>query len=77
MMGARHEMPGKSAEMIRPVGNCMIDGRGRRFVLNGGRSVARPDHTVPRGTGLSMPLFPGISCLATIIPSLRDNIFAS
>jgi len=68
MMVARHEMPGKSAEMIRPVGNGLIDRRGRRFVLNGGRSVARHDHTVPflrrrpgyggqAGTGFSTPLF--------------------
>jgi hypothetical protein len=56
-MVARHEMPGKSAEMIRPVGNGLIDRRGRRFVLNGGRSVARHDHTVPYGTGFSTPLF--------------------
>ena len=57
MMVAWHEMPGKSPEMIRPVGNGMIDGRARRFVLNGGRSVARHNHTVPSGTGFSRRLF--------------------
>ena len=57
MMVARHEMPGKSPETIRPVGNGMIDRRARRFVLNGGRSLARHDHTVPSGTGFSTPLF--------------------
>ena len=80
-MVARHEMPGKSTEMIRPVGNGMIDRRGRRFVLNGGRSVARHDHTVPflrrhpgyggqDGTGLSTPLF---QAFHTWLPSYRPS----
>jgi len=30
------------------------------------------DHTVPYGTGRSYPNSPGISCQATITPSLRD-----
>ena len=67
-MVARHEMPGKSAEMIRPGGNGMIDRRGRRSALNGGRSVARHDHTVPYGAGFSTPLF---QAFHTWLPSYR------
>src|SRR5258707_7835938 len=78
---SRHEMPGKSTEMIRPVGNGMIDRRGRRFVLNGGRSVARHDHTVPflrrhpgyggqDGTGFSTPLFQAFHAW---LPSCRPS----
>ena len=34
---------------------------------------ATPDHTVPYGTVLSGGAFPGTSCLATIMLSLRDE----
>ena len=34
--------------------------------------LAAPDHTVPYGTVLSRDTFPGTSCLATIVLSLRD-----
>jgi hypothetical protein len=69
-MVARHEMPGKSTEMIRPVGNGMIDRRAHRFVLNGGRSLARHNHTVPYGTGLSTPL---LQAFHTWLPSYRPS----
>jgi len=35
--------------------------------------VAAPAHTVPYGTVLSRDAFPGTSCLATIVLSLRDK----
>jgi hypothetical protein len=34
--------------------------------------LAAPDHTVPYGTVLSRDTFPGTSCQATIVLSLRD-----
>ena len=39
--------------------------------------LAAPDHTVPYGTALSRDAFPGTSCLATIILSLRDKAIPS
>ncbi len=47
--------------------------RALRLTLNDGRSVARHNHTVPYGTGILDAAFPGISCLATIVQSLRDK----
>jgi hypothetical protein len=38
---------------------------------------AAPDHTVPYGTVLSRDAFPGTSCLATIMLSLRDKIHST
>jgi hypothetical protein len=38
---------------------------------------AAPDHTVPYGTVLSRDAFPGTSCLATIMLSLRDKIHSA
>jgi len=78
-MVARHEMPGKSAEMIRPVGNGVIDRRGRRSALNGGRSATRHDRTVPYGTGFLTSLFQAFhASLPSYRPSgtidLRPNI---
>jgi hypothetical protein len=35
--------------------------------------LAAPDHTVPSGTVLSRDAFPGTSCQATIVLSLRDE----
>ena len=35
--------------------------------------LAAPDHTVPYGTALWRDAFPGTSCLATIMLSLRDK----
>ena len=36
--------------------------------------LAAPDHTVPYGTVLSRDAFPGTSCQATIVLSLRDAL---
>jgi hypothetical protein len=36
--------------------------------------LAAPDHTVPYGTVPSMDAFPGTSCQATIVLSLRDAL---
>jgi hypothetical protein len=44
----------------------------KTFTLSVG--LAAPDHTVPYGTVLSRDAFPGTSCLATIMLSLRDKI---
>jgi len=57
MMVARHVMPGKRTGMIRPVGNGMIRGA---WPCLSRKTVERPwqrDHTVPYGTGSSMPRF--------------------
>jgi hypothetical protein len=35
------------------------------------------DHTVPYRTETFLSIFPGISCQATITPSLRDNILTT
>mgnify|MGYP003623046068 CR=1 FL=1 len=43
----------------------------KKFTLSVG--LAAPDHTVPYGTVLSRDAFPGTSCLATIMLSLRDK----
>jgi hypothetical protein len=39
--------------------------------------MPQTDHTVPYGTGPSFTPFPGISCQATIVKSLRDNSLTS
>jgi hypothetical protein len=52
-MVAWHEMPGKRANMIRPVGKGVIlggAGCSSRTIIE---RPAQPDHTVPYGTGLS------------------------
>ena len=57
MMVAWHEMPGKQAGTIRPVGNGMI----RRFrQYSSPKTIERsvqPDHTVPSGTGFPIPRY--------------------
>jgi hypothetical protein len=57
MMVARHVMPGKRVGMIRPVGNGMIRGARSRPSCNTIERPRQPDHTVPYGTGSSMPRF--------------------
>jgi hypothetical protein len=56
MMVARHEMPGKSTDTIRPVGNGVIRGTG---VVHRPRpyEALATYHTVPYGTGLIVPRF--------------------
>jgi hypothetical protein len=39
--------------------------------------LAVPDQTVPYGTVLSRDAFPGTSCLATLMLSLRDKIHST
>jgi hypothetical protein len=57
MMVARHEMPAKRADMIRPVGNGMI----RRFRPHPSHKTierpVQPNHTVPYGTGFPVARF--------------------
>src|SRR5580704_16241501 len=48
------------------------DSTSRRFSREMPLGLAAPDHTVPYGTVLSRDTFPGTSCLATIVLSLRD-----
>ena len=67
MKVARYEMPGKRHRRNRPGGYGVI------WVTMPFDAIRKPtqqpiDHTVPYGTDL-----PGIACLATIIPSLRDK----
>src|ERR1700731_4178079 len=47
----------------------------KTFTLDVG--LAAPDQTVPYGTVLSRDAFPGTSCLATIMLSLRDKIHST
>jgi hypothetical protein len=47
----------------------------KTFTLDVG--LAAPDHTVPYGTVLLRDAFPGTSCLATIMLSLRDKIHST
>jgi hypothetical protein len=47
----------------------------KTFTLDVG--LAAPDHTVPYGTVLLRDAFPGTSCLATIMLSLRDKILST
>jgi hypothetical protein len=57
MKVARHVTPGIGIGMIRPVGNGMIRVARSR---PSGKTIERPrqhDHTVPYGTGFSMPRF--------------------
>jgi len=70
MMVARHEKPGKQAETVRPVGNGVI--RGARLYPSP-KTLERPfqsDHTVPYGTGFSVPRFQAFHAwLPTFLPS--------
>jgi hypothetical protein len=50
MMVARHEMPGKQAETIRPVGNGVIRSAWPYPSSETLRRPFPPDHTVPYGT---------------------------
>jgi hypothetical protein len=71
MKVARHNLPGESADRIRPVGNGLI--RGTR--------LCSPSKTIghPRGDssyrtlrdGFLEAAIPGILCLATFVLSLR------
>src|ERR1700722_12469855 len=89
---AWHEVPGSAPpQNSRPVGygvirlgvraDSMIGVRNfkirrlKTFTLDVG--LAAPDHTVPYGTVLSRDAFPGTSCLATIMLSLRDKIHSN
>jgi len=77
-MVARHEMPGKQAKTVRPVGNGLI--RGARPYPSS-KTLERPfqpDHTVPYGTGFWVPRFqafhawlPSFRPSGTGIPSYR------
>ena len=71
MMVARHEMPGKGADTIRPVGNGMMWDPKLVHRKNDTKS-SKPSHRSLRD-GLWLRRVPGISCQATIILSLRDN----
>ena len=70
MIVARQELPGKSVNTIRPVGNGMKPGR-RMFAAKMIKQTNRSYRTY--GTGSFVSGFPGSSCLATITLSLRDG----
>jgi hypothetical protein len=57
---------------VRPGGYGMIDCLRRRFVLHGGQRLQHRIIPFPTGRIISVA-FPGISCLATIVSSLRDK----
>ena len=57
MMVARHEMPGKQADTIRPVGNGVIRGGASCSSRKTIERPVQPDRTVPSGTGFSMARF--------------------
>jgi adenosylcobinamide-phosphate synthase len=69
-MVARHEVPGKTTTMIRPVGNGMIilARLGQPSEANGTPSPI--GHTVPYGTGCSMPRFQAFHAW---LPSIRPS----
>jgi hypothetical protein len=72
MMVARHGMPGMCHPEARPVGYGMIGWRERAIVSVGGQSL--PPQITPFPTGrITSALLPGISFLATLVPSLRDK----
>jgi len=72
MRVARHEMPGKLANMIRPEGNGMIRGIAACFTVQC-NTPSEPHHTVPYGTDPNSDAFLAMNCQATIIQSLRDK----
>jgi hypothetical protein len=57
MKVARHEMPGKSAGMFRPVGNGMIIDAGRGSPSQAIRRRRQPIKPYPTGRGLPLPRF--------------------
>ena len=72
MMVARHRMPGMCHPEARPVGYGMIRWRERAMVSVGGQSLPPQIASAAAETDHVCPL-PGISCLATLFPSLRDK----
>jgi hypothetical protein len=71
MMVARHEMPGMCHPKARPVGYGMIGWR-EGLCLGWWTKRGATDHTVPYGADRVCSLL-GISCLATLVSSLRDK----
>lgn len=76
-MVARHVVPGNAHTRSVPEGR--YDTRSPQQT-NIGRSLTRmtresdADHPYPYRDGLHNVAFPGISCLATVIESLRDDV---
>jgi hypothetical protein len=69
-MVARHEMPGKQAETVRPVGNGVIPGARPYPSSKTLERPLQPDHTVPYGTGFSVPRFQAFHAW---LPSFRPS----
>jgi hypothetical protein len=70
-MVARHEMPGKCPNMIRPVGNGVILGPLVSFRSRHRDNTDRSYRTLRDGSlGAA---FPGIPCQATFISSFQDK----
>jgi hypothetical protein len=72
MMVARHEMPGKRSDMIRPVGNGVICGAMLCPPCETIAPARQPIIPYPSGRASAWHI-PGISYLATIIWSRRDK----
>jgi hypothetical protein len=54
MMVARHKMPGKGLDMIRPIGNRCDLWRHALVTIRDNNPRSPTDHTVPYGTGFCM-----------------------
>ena len=69
-MVAWHEVPGKTASKIRPGGNGVISCATFRPSSKGNNTRLSIDHTVPYGTGASLPLFQAFHAW---LPSFRPS----
>ena len=73
MKVARHEMPGHVAN-THPSRRARCDRVAPGgFTVQGDTMPSLTHHAVPYGTGFAGAAFPGISCLATFMQSLRDK----
>ena len=61
---------------VRPVGNGMIRVQRSYSRLRIMRRYSEPNHTVSTRRVAFLHTFQAMNCLATIVLSLRDNIFA-
>jgi len=73
MTVARHEMPGKHPGGTRPVGYGMIGWRAGGPLSRWWTKRGATDHIRRGGDGSCLTPHPGISCLATLVSSLRDK----
>ena len=72
MRVARHEMPGRCQRKRPSQRDVVVGSANGAFDLGHDRAALR-NHTVPKRDGSVVVPIPGISCLATIVQSLRDR----